>query len=172
MLLRTEPGMSVELEKLYDLLKSFSTAMLVTHNSAESEVRARPMAIAGVEESCVLWFITARESGKAHEIEHDTRVSVICQKEHSAYLSISGLAHLADDPEKIAEIWREPFKVWFPKGKDDPDILLIRVDPHLIEYWDNRGFKKIQYLLKAAGAYLTGSRPQVSEGTEHGVVKF
>lgn len=163
--------MNDDLSKLQGLLSDFSTAMLVTHQGT-SGLHARPMAIAELEDSCVIWFITAKESGKVHEIEDDTNVSVICQKDHSTYLSVYGSATLEQDRTHIERVWKEPFKVWFPSGKDDPNIALIRVDPHHAEYWDNSGFHKIQYLLKAAGACLTGTQPKIEEGQEHGRVQL
>src|SRR6187549_1353382 len=72
--------------KLYELLHGFSTAMLITHSGGR--LRARPMAIASLTESCELWFITGQDSAKAHEIERDTRVNVVCQEDHSAYIAL------------------------------------------------------------------------------------
>lgn len=163
--------MKDDLSRLRDLLNGFSTAMLVTHHGT-SGLNARPMAIAEVEDSCVLWFITARDSGKVHEIQDDMNVAVICQKEHSVYLAISGTAVVRQDRAHIDRVWKESFKVWFPKGKEDPEIALIRVSPYDAEYWDNSGFQKFHYLVKAAGAYLTGTRPEIEEGKEHGRVKL
>ena len=163
--------MKDDLSKLHGLLNDFSTAMLVTHLGT-SGLHARPMAVAELEESCVIWFITSKESGKVHEIQDDMNVSVVCQKEHSIYLAVYGSATLEQDRAHIDRVWKEPFKVWFPKGKDDPDIALIRVDPHHAEFWDNSGFHKIQYLLKAAGAYLSGTQPKIEEGEEHGRVQL
>ena len=163
--------MNADISRLYGLLEDFSTAMRVTHQGTAG-LHARPMAIAELEESCVIWFITSRESGKVHEIEDDTNVSVVCQKDHSTYLAVYGSASVEQDRAHIERVWKEPFKVWFPKGKDDPDIALIRVDPHHAEFWDNSGFHKVQYLIKAAGAYIAGTTPKIEEGQEHGRVQL
>jgi general stress protein 26 len=29
------------------------------------------------------------------------------------------------------------FKIWFPKGKDDPEVALLRVTLEKAEYWDS-----------------------------------
>jgi general stress protein 26 len=110
--------------------------MFVTHDGVEN-FHARPMAIAGIEKSCVIWFITNAGSGKVHEIENDTHVAVICQKDYAAYLSISGTASLVDDRAQIERLWNDSLTVWFPGGKDDPSIALIRVAPFAADYWDN-----------------------------------
>jgi hypothetical protein len=53
------------------------------------------------------------------------------------------------------------WKVWFPGGKDDPNLLLLRVDGKEGEYWDNSGLSGVKYVLEAGKALLTGSRPNV-----------
>ena len=83
-------------EKLVELLKQFSTAMLITHE-AETRLRARPMAIAQVEDSGKIWFLTGDDTAKVHEIIRDTHVHLALQKDRSVYLSINGRATLIHD---------------------------------------------------------------------------
>ncbi len=151
------------------LLQQFHTAMLVTH-AGEDRLRARPMAVAEAEEDGRVWFLTHAESAKAHEIETDTRVHIVCQNDRSVYLSLSGHADLVHDRAKMDEVWKEPFKVWFPGGKDDPHLVLIAVRPEEGEFWDNEGTNKIKYLLGAVKAYATGTTPEIKEGEQHGHV--
>ncbi len=158
-------------EHLYKLLKGFNTAMLVTHGD-EDHLRVRPMAIAQVADDGQVWFITNVETAKAHEIEHDSRVHLVCQKDHTAYLSIGGRASLVHDRAKVGQLWNEMFRVWFPEGKDDPGIALIAVVPEIGEYWDNQGVNRIKYLFEATRAYVTGSTPHVEEGKEHGMARL
>lgn len=147
-------------KKFHDLLARFETAMLVTHTES-GDLRARPMAIAKVEDDCRVWFFSSVASGKVHEIETDTHVNVVCQKERDIYLSLSGLATLQRDRAKVEELWKETYKVWFPRGKDDPELVLVSVEPEDGEFWDEEGFKKIKYLFEAAKALATGTTPNV-----------
>jgi general stress protein 26 len=157
-----------DLKRLRELLSSFSTAMLITR-SAEL-LHARPMELVKVDEAGTIWFLSSHDSGKVHEIDGDNRVHVVFQKEHSLYVSVNGVASISQDREKIAELWKEPFRVWFPGGKEDASISLIAVEPHGAEYWDSQGWNKVSYLLKAAHAYASGKTPEVREGKEHGVL--
>ena len=165
------PTPAEQREHFHKLLKQFSTAMLVTHAGLD-KLRARPMAIAQIEEDGRVWFITGAESAKAHEIEADTHVHIICQNDRSAYLSLGGRAELVRDRAKIGELWQEPFRVWFPGGKEDPTIELIAVRPDEGEFWDNEGFNKIKYLFASAKAYATGTTPEVAEGEQYGRVRL
>ncbi len=155
-----------ETEKIHDLLETFDTAILVTHVDPDG-LRARPMAIARIEENCDLWFFTGRESSKVHEIEQDRKVLIVCQKDHSQYVSVSGKGRLISDRRRIRELWKESYRTWFPRGADDPDIVLISVQVEEAEYWDNQGMNGIRYAFEAAKAYVTGTRPEVKEGSQH-----
>jgi general stress protein 26 len=147
-------------EKLHELLADFDSAMLVTRTAA-GELRSRPMAVADLEESGELWFVTERHSGKLEEIARDGHVNVAMQSQMK-FVSISGMAVAVDDPRKVAEVWNEGWKVWFPGGKDDPTLTLLKVDVDRGEYWDNSGMSGIKYLIEAGKAYLSGTKPDVT----------
>jgi general stress protein 26 len=156
-------------EYLHELLKDFDTAMLVTH-APDSSLHARPMAVAQVEENGDLWFATDRSSGKMDEIHVDAHVNITMQG-GGKFVSVSGIANEVDDRRKVEEIWNEHMRVWFPGGKDDPKLVLLRVDATEGEYWDNSGANAIKYMFKAGRAYLRGER-HTDDRTEHSKVKM
>ncbi len=156
-------------EHLRSLLGKFDTAMLVTQTSF-GEMRARPMAVAKVDDDCRVWFLSSLGSGKVEEIDGEAQVNVVCQRAHELYVSLSGKASVTQNHAKIDELWNDSYKVWFPSGKQDPDIALISVQPEEGEYWDHEGFNKIKYLFEAARALAKGERPEVKEGEQHGKV--
>jgi general stress protein 26 len=149
-----------EEEKFRELLRDFDAAMLVTRTTA-GQLRARPMAVADVQPGGELWFVTERHSGKMEEITRDAHVNVVMQAKHK-FVSISGTAKPVDDRRKVAELWNEAWKVWFPGGKDDPGLILLRVHGDSGEYWDNTGTGGIKYLIEAGRAYLSGTKPDVA----------
>lgn len=146
-------------EHLKELLESFDTAMLLTRH-AEKE-HARPMAIAAVEGESTLWFVTADTSAKTAEIRKDPRVAATLQSSRR-FVALSGHAELVDDRAKLNELWKPGWKVWFPNGKEDPNIRLIRVTVNDVEYWDNAGTKGIRYVFEAARALLRHTTPTIT----------
>lgn len=148
-------------KKLHDLLESFDTAMLVTR-ATSGELRSRPMAIARIDRGDDLWFFTDVHSGKIDEVHTEPHVNVSLQN-GSQYLSLSGKASVIHDRVMIEELWQESYKVWFPGGKDDPNIALLRVATTEGEYWDNAGAQGLKYLFEAGKAYLSGQRPEIDE---------
>jgi general stress protein 26 len=152
--------------KLVALLKRFDTAMLVTRH--RDLLETRPMQIAQVEDDGRVWFLTDDRSRKADEIAADADVLVVCQQERSSYVAVQGIARLHADKDKVRELWKEPYRAWFPEGTADPHLTLIAVEPRVAEYWDNAGVQKLKYLFEAARAYASGDRPKVQEGEQHG----
>lgn len=170
-----EPSLSRKLmnqkEKFRELLRDFSTAVLITH-TGKNDFRARPMAIAAVDEECGLWFITHLDSAKVHEIERNTHVHVVCQNSWASCISITGRATLNFDRSIIYKLWNPAYLAWFPKGVNDPDITLIHVVGEQGEYWDNSGLNRISYIYQTIKAIVTGTTPEVVEGDQHGQVKL
>jgi general stress protein 26 len=58
----------------------------------------------------------------------------------------------------IKDKWSEPLRTWFPEGKDDPQLALIRVHPERGEFWDSPS-STVMYLYGYAKAALTGASP-------------
>ncbi|SMP67195.1 General stress protein 26 [Neorhodopirellula lusitana] len=155
-------------EKLVDLMNDFDTAMLVTRTD-DGKLDARPMAVAELTDSGELWFVTDRTSGKIADLMLDREVAVTMQAS-GKYVSVSGEARVIDDREKVEALWSEAWKVWFPGGKSDPSITLLKIVPERGEYWDNSGFTGVKYLIKAGKAYMQGEQASTDESINATVV--
>jgi general stress protein 26 len=163
--------METPTQKIHELIKKFDTAMLVTHGR-DLVQHARPMAVAKVDENCDVWFFTGRDSEKAQEIEQDQDVLLVFQNSHNCYISLVGQANLVADREQMSALWKESYKVWFPGGASDPNLMLIRVTVMEAEYWDSSGFKGVRYLFEAATAYVKGTTPKDLDPELHGHVSL
>lgn len=67
------------------------------------------------------------------------------------------------DKAKAEELWNPILKAWFPKGLEDPELALLKVEIGKAEYWDLPSGKMIQ-LAGFVKAIVTGR--QVNPG-EH-----
>ena len=154
-------------EKLMGILKSFRNAMLVTQGQ-DKTLRSRPMALLKVEDNGDCWFMTGFDSGKIDEIGQNPMVNVSLQDDRK-FLSLSGQAVITRDRQKLEELWSEHMKVFFPRGKEDPNLALICVSPSEGEFWDNEGVQGLKFLLESVKAYVTGTTPDV-DNAQHGAV--
>ena len=150
------------LETLASLIKGVDIAMLTTRK-ADGSLVSRPLGTQEVEFDGDLWFATGADSEKVTEIQADPRVNVAyASKGQNTYVSVAGSASIVRDRAKIEQLWSPAMKIFFPEGKDDPNLVLIRVSAESAEYWDGPGtvFGKALYLLVAG---VTGDQSALSE---------
>ena len=152
-------------EHLYELLEGFDTAMLVTR-AADGHLHARPMAVAELRADADAYFVTSIETPKVAEIRADADVLLTFQSQ-SQYAAVYGRVNVVRDRELIDRLWKEAWKVWFPRGKSDPSIALLRFDAEHGEFWNNAGMQGVRYAFEAAKAYVRGERPGTSR-EQHG----
>jgi general stress protein 26 len=162
----TESGNSHQdvIRKLGELIKATKVGMLTTVADEEGTLRSRPMATQQVEFDGDLWFLTSIDSAIVNEIERDHRVNVsYADAGENRYISVSGTARVLRDEKKIKSLWNPWYKVWFPKGVDDPSIALLRVQVDSAEYWNGPSSTVVQ-LAAFVKALATGER---FKGGEH-----
>jgi general stress protein 26 len=155
---------------LLELLKSFDTAMLVTRTH-DGVMRARPLSLSDQHDQQQLYFATSVDSPKVGEIADDPGVLITLQ-DSKRYISITGTATITRERSLIDRLWREPWKVWFPAGKDDPALCLVVVRPTAAEYWDQSGLKGIKYLFDMAKAYAKGTTPESGASSDNQKIQF
>lgn len=148
-------------EHLYDLLKNFDTAMLVAR-SADGHMHARPMAVAEMRPDADAYFVTSIESPKVAEISANSNVTLTFQSSNQ-FASLSGRASVVRDRALVDRLWKEAWKIWFPKGKTDPSIAMLKFSAQDGEYWDNAGAQGLKFAFEAAKAYIKGDRPKEDE---------
>ena len=125
-------------KKLRKLMRDIRIAMLTT-SARDGSLRSRPMMTSEVEFDGNLWFIARTDSAVAEEIGGNPRVNVTyANPQGDRYISLTGTASLVRDEAKVKELWSGKHKAWFPNGKKDPTLALLRVEVHGAEYWDHR----------------------------------
>ena len=152
-----------DLQKLRELVKDIDFCMLTTVDET-GHLHSRPMSSNGdIDPDGSLWFFTSASSHKVDEIAKLPKVSVsFADPDNQRYVSISGTAQLVRDRNKIDELWRPEFKMWFPNGKDDPDVALLRVSTEQAEYWDSPA-STIGYVLNFVSSLVSGKEADLGE---------
>src|SRR5262245_15491231 len=113
--------------RLAELIEGQRVAMLTTVED-DGSIRCRPMITSPGSFDGELWFFTSDDSAKVHEVEHDQHVNVsFSEPGRERYVSISGTASLVHDPDRARRLWSPQIASWFPRGADDPSLLLLRV---------------------------------------------
>ena len=149
-----------ETAEVAKLVKASKIA-LVTTVTAEGALVSRPLATQEVEFDGDLWFFTQDPSPKVTEIRANPNVNASFES-GKGYLSVSGTAEVVKDAGKIDELWSKSVEAWFPDGKADPTVALIKIAAHTAEYWAIDEPKPV-VLFKVAKAAVTGGTPDVGD---------
>jgi len=146
---------SSDLSSIHDITSSERICMLVTASS-DGQLHAHPMTTQEAEYDGTSWFLARSTSETVRNLQSRPSVNV-SYSGSSSWLSIAGTAAVVDDAAKKAELWNTMTEAWFPGGKDDPDVVVIRVSGESAEYWDSPG--RAATVLSMVKARLTGNTP-------------
>lgn len=151
-----------DIHKLGELIQDIGIAMLTTIDD-DGTLRSRPMQTQDDKFEGTLWFLTGASSHKVLEVQHEARVNVsYAAPDKNRYVSVSGTATLVRDQAKIEEFWKPAYKAWFPKGQDDPDVALLKIDVEQAEYWDTPS-STVVHMIGFVKAVATGQSYQPGE---------
>ncbi len=149
-------------KKIAELAKGIHIAMMTTI-AKDGTMSSRPMAVQDKPFDGTLWFLTRSTSEKIGELEEDQHVTLtFAEPSDSKYLTLKGRASANQDRAKIKELWNPMYKAWFPKGEDDPDIAVLKVEVTDGDYWQASS-SKIVMMAKYAFAAATGGKIEVGE---------
>ncbi|HEY5917128.1 MAG TPA: pyridoxamine 5'-phosphate oxidase family protein [Chryseolinea sp.] len=153
------------IDKFKDLVKHESTCLFTTRLT-QVPLTTRPMGVQKVCDQGNFWFLSPRDSDKNQEIAADPRVQLfISNTSNYEFLSVYGKATISRDQQKIDEFWNDILKAWFPEGKNDPNISVIKVAPEEGFYWDTKDGKLVSMIKILASAVSGKTLQEGVEGT-------
>ena len=139
--------------RIWDAAEAIHTAMLITTDDVGPH--ARPMSAILRADDGLIWFLTDEQSGKLDEIAASPDIAVTFSDGGSAHVSFRGTASITGDRAVIEKLWSPAAYAFYPAGPTDPDIRVIRFEPHDAELWDSPG--KVLALFRMAAAVATGT---------------
>lgn len=120
--------------KFWKALKSDMTLMLGLDGVEDGH--ARPMTAQIEGEHGPIWFFTSRDNAIVKKTAQGSRaIATFASKGHDIFATIHGGVSLDNDRATIDRLWNRYVAAWFPGGKDDPKLALLRLDPERAEIW-------------------------------------
>jgi len=145
--------------EVWDLAEKIGFCMLTTQ--AGEDLKARPMSAYIERVENALYFLTDVKSHKDDEVaQHPNVCLAFADTNKQKYVSISGVAEVQNDREKIRELWSTPARAWWD-SPDDSSIRILKVTPSAAEYWDSPG-TAMSYI-KMAAAAVTRAKPDIGD---------
>ncbi len=81
-----------------------------------------------------IWFFTSKNHTFA---SGGPATATFAGKGHDMFARFSGTLTEERSRERFEDLWAKPVEAWFPGGKDDPNILLLRMDLGQAELWNS-----------------------------------
>ena len=119
-----------------ELTRDYKFAAFITMGE-NGTPHTRPMATQEAEPDMDLWFAARLDSEKVEELRRNPKVGVYyydAAKDIGSYVSIGGTVEIIKDQARFKRYWKDSWRQWFPKGPDDPDAVLLKVDAAIVTY--------------------------------------
>jgi general stress protein 26 len=150
-----------QMDRVWDIMQKSSICMMVT--SFAGGLRARPLEARPDRDAEVIWFLTDVRGLKDDEADADPNVCLtFVYPDEKVYLSITGKASSGRDPEQAKRLWNHEQQVWWPGGPEDPNLLVMKVEPERAEMWDGPASSAVA-AFEFAKARLSGTKPDLGE---------
>lgn len=153
---------AAEAEKAFwDHLKKSNTGML---GLDQPGYHAEPMTAFREEETGTIWFFSREDTDLAKDAAVGAGQSAMFHygsKDQDVWACIHGVLSVhGPDREIIDRYWNPVLAAWYPEGKDDRMLTILRFDADDGRVWVNEGgFFKFAYEIARANA--TGKMPDV-----------
>jgi general stress protein 26 len=80
-----------------------------------------------------IWFFIAKDNRLA---KGGPAMAQFVSKGHDFFACLSGEVRIHNDFAVIEKLWSRQAEAWFPGGKDDPNLALLRFDIGSAELWE------------------------------------
>lgn len=117
-----------------DLWKRMAGSPFLMVGPADGSTHSEPLT-AQLDEDQVdtLFFFIGRNNRIANASE---LMLQFVSKGHDFFACLHGNARVDNDRAQIDKLWNKQVEAWFPGGKDDPNLALLRVDIDSAELWE------------------------------------
>lgn len=139
--------------KFWKELKSSPIILLGLDGARDGH--GQPMTAFFEDDKGPLWFFTAKGNGIVAALGQSHRAMAhYAAKGHGLFATIHGNLTLDTDRATVERLWNPHIAAWYPGGKDDPDLRLLRLDTESAQIWLN------ETTLGAAVKRLFGNDPK------------
>ncbi|MBE2226379.1 MAG: pyridoxamine 5'-phosphate oxidase family protein [Ignavibacteria bacterium] len=142
------------IEKLKDLTEG-KFCMFCTYSGENMETR--PMTTLGIDEDGCLYFFVKGNSTLVSQSEKNSKVDLLYAVGNGdSFTAIKGKAERSSDKTLVEKYWT-PFAGAYFENENDPTLVLIKVEPGDVHYWEAKDGKIIS-MAKILITAVTGEK--------------
>ena len=126
--------MTDETQLKRDLWKRMASSPFLMIRLTETGQHSEPLT-AQLDEDQVdtIWFFIGKDNRLA---KGGKAMAQFVSKGHDYFACLHGNARIDNDFALIEKLWSPQVEAWFPQGKDDPNLALLRIDIDSAELWE------------------------------------
>lgn len=146
-----------------DLWKKMAQSPYVMVGAADGKSHAEPLtAQLDQDQVDTLFFFIGKDNRLAGG---GPVMAQFVSKGHDFFACLAGNARIDNDRALIDKLWDKQVEAWFPGGKEDPNLALLRVDIDSAELWET------DISLSGRLKMLFGGTIKPSESSSHAKVQ-
>ena len=146
--------------KLWDEIRQNRFGML---GLADNARQFQPMTAFAEPHEKSIWFFTNAATDLAKAVsEGGEGVFLIQSKDNQLQASLFGNLDLQRDRGRIDKYWNPMVAAWFPVGREDPDLVLLRLTVRSAEVWASQQ-GPVRMAWEIAKATLTHEEPDLGQ---------
>ena len=81
-----------------------------------------------------IWFFTTKDH---HLANMGPAIATFAGKDHEMFARFHGTLVEETSRERLEKQWNKVVEAWFPGGKDDPNLIMLRMDLGQAEIWNS-----------------------------------
>lgn len=146
-----------------DMWKRMEDSPFVMVGPADGSTHSEPLAVQlDKDQVDTLFFFI----GKDNRVVGKTELMLqFVSKGHDFFARLKGAGRIDNDRMLIDKLWNKRVEAWFPGGKDDPTLALLRVNIESAELWET------DMSITGRAKMLFGGTIKAGEGSSHAVVQ-
>jgi len=144
--------------RLWDEIEKHQIGMMVVVGAEPQHFQPMTAFLDRAENT--LWFFAYRDSDLADAAASGAPALFVFQDGRRLFASIGGTLAADDDRTRMDRYWGPTVAAWYPEGKDDPRLTLLRLDAHDAQVWvQDAGPARFAWEIARANA--TGREPDL-----------
>jgi len=150
------------------LLEEIKGARCVMLGSPDHDKHMQPMSPQVDVEAGVIYFYSDSTSELGSTILARPSSVHLCHIDGDYQACVKGMLMPHNDRAIIDKFWSPAVEAWYPGGKTDPKMLMLKFEPHDAAVWASDK-SMIGFMFEIAKANLTGKTPDVGKTKEFGL---
>lgn len=121
--------------RFWKALANDRTVMLGLDGAEDGHTR--PMTAQFEDDRSPLWFFTSTDNAIVEKLGHGGHraIASFASKDHDLFATIHGTLSTSRDRAVIDRLWNRYAAAWYEHGKDDPKLILLRLDATEAQIW-------------------------------------